>query len=102
MATLLSSSCISRCVYLAAGQVLALAAGEGAVVDAEGHAHGRLFDQDGRQRPGIVRIGQGIADAHVGDAGHGDDGAGLDLGLGDALQVVEGEDLGHFAGDQLA
>jgi hypothetical protein len=79
---------------LAAGDVLALAPGEGAVVDAEDHAHRRLFDLDRRQGDGVERVGQGVADAHAGDAGHGHDRPGTDLGLLLPLQVAEGIELG--------
>ena len=47
---------------LAAGDVLAVAAGEGAVVDAEGHGHCGFVDGDGGQARGAVGAGDGVAD----------------------------------------
>ena len=82
---------------LAAGEVLSLTPGKGAVVDGKRHAHRRLFHLDRRQRPRIVRIGQRVADAGVLDARYGDDAAGRHLGFGHALQVFEGVDLRHLA-----
>ena len=75
---------------LATGDVFALAAGEGAIVDAKGHAHRRLFDRDRGQRPGVLRIGQRIPDAYGRDAGNGDDVARPHGPLVYALQVLKG------------
>ena len=58
---------------VAAGDVLAFAAGEGRVVDAELDGDGRLVDDDERQRRGILEVGDGFADGDAVDAGDGDD-----------------------------
>ena len=82
---------------LAAGEVLAVAAGEGAVVDAKGHAHGRLFHGNRRQGARVVGIGKRVADAHIFDAGDGDDAAGLYHVHFLALEVAEDVGLGDLA-----
>ena len=81
---------------LARGAELPLTAGEGRVVDAEGHPHRGLLDGDSRQRVGVVGIGQGVADRHLVEPGQHHDVAGL--GGFDRLHVeaaVE-HDLGHL------
>ena len=75
--------------YLAAGDELALAPGEGAVVHGEGHLHGGrayLHELDGLHRSGAA---DGVADRDVADAAHGDDVAGAGLLYGHALQALE-------------
>ena len=57
----------------------ALPPGKGRGVDAKGHAHGRLFHLDGRQRDRVLRVGQGLADGNPLQPGQGDDLAGLGL-----------------------
>jgi hypothetical protein len=53
---------------LAAGDVLAFATGQRAGVDAEVHRQRRLVDLEHRQRRRVGRVGDGHADADVGDA----------------------------------
>ena len=79
---------------LAGGDVLALAAGEGRVVDGEGHLNGGGADLDELQRLHGVRGADGVADGDVADAGHGNDVAGGDGVHGDAVQTVELIDRG--------
>ena len=64
---------------LAAGDVLALAAGQRRVVDAEVHGQRRLVDLEHRQRRGIGRVGDGHADADLLDAADQHDVAGPGL-----------------------
>ena len=83
---------------LARGDLLALAAGQRAVVDAEGHRQGRRIDRDGRQRRGQFRRADGVRDGGLGQAGDGDDVAGLGLLHRHAVQAAEGQQLGQPAG----
>lgn len=78
---------------LAAGDELAVASGEGRIVDAEGHGHGGLVDADGRHRTGVLDVGDGRADLDVVEADDGADVAGGDfLGL-DAAEGFEDFDF---------
>ena len=63
--------------------------GEGAVVDGEGHLHGRGADLHEGQRLGKAFGADRVADGDVADAAHGDDVAGGRLGDGDAAEPVE-------------
>src|SRR5207302_7882667 len=80
-----------------------LSAGKGRSVHAECHAYGRLFDGLRGQRLGRLRIGQGIANGHVGDTGQGDDVAhrgAVDGNAGKPFVGIDGDDLewaGFFA-----
>ena len=77
---------------LAAGDELALAACEGAVVDAEGHLHGGVVDLHKGQGLHVGGVAQGVADGHIGDAAECDDiaGAGALCGLtAVGLEVVQ-------------
>ena len=58
---------------VAGGDVGALAAGERAVVDGEGHGDGRLGDLDEGQRLDGIRRADGVADHDVFNARDGDD-----------------------------
>ena len=58
---------------VAGGDVGALAAGERAVVDGEGHGDGRLGDLDEGQRLDGIRRADGVADHNVLNARDGDD-----------------------------
>ena len=88
---------------LAGGDLLAFAAGQRAVIDAEGHGQGRRVDRGGGQRGRHFRRADGFRDGGVGQPGHGDDIAGAHLIDRDALQAAEGEQLGQAAGfDHLA
>src|SRR5256886_788945 len=77
---------------LSAGDDFSLTAREGIVVHAEGHGGGRLLDADGGKRPGVGRVGDGVADPRL-DPGDGDDVAGR--GLVDLLarEPIKGEEL---------
>ena len=94
--TLPTSSERSRASTQARGHLVALAPGERRGVDPDRHRERRLVDRDHRQRPRVVRIGERLADRHLGDAGDGDDlaGAGL-LGL-DAVERLGHVQLRHL------
>ena len=77
---------------MAGGDIGALAAGERAVVDGEGHHDGRLGDLDEGQRLDGVRRADGVADHDVLDAGDGDDLAHLGRLDRHALEAVKGEE----------
>ncbi|MPM56064.1 hypothetical protein SDC9_102863 [bioreactor metagenome] len=78
------------------GEVLAGPAGQRGGVDADRHRDRRLVDGDQRQRPGILRVGQGLADGDLGDARDGDDVAGAG-GLGrDPLERLGHQQLGEL------
>ena len=86
---------VGQCLLLqtraqvAGGDIGALGAGEGAVVDAEGHGDGGLVDLHEGQRLGHGRRADGVADQQVREAGHGHDVAHLGaLGV-HPLQSVE-------------
>ena len=80
------------------GDLVALGAGERAVVDDEGHGDGRRVDRLRMQRLGDDRIAERVGDGALGQAGDGDDVAGLSLVDRLALEAAEGEDLGNAAG----
>ena len=82
---------------VAGGDVLALTAGEGAVVDLEGHFDRRLGDLDEGQRLDLQRIADCTADRDVRDAGEGDDLTRGGLGDRDAAQAVEGVERDDLA-----
>ncbi len=81
----------------AALHLVAFLAGERPVIDAEGHGQGRRVDRLG----GIGSLTAGsadrVGDGRVGQAGNGDDVAGLDLIDRLALEAAEGEHLGDAA-----
>ena len=77
---------------VAAGEVLAFAAGKGRGVDAEGHLQRRLVDLQPRQRPGMIRVADRVADLDLLQADDGDDVAGVglvDLSAAEVLEDVE-------------
>ena len=76
---------------VAGGDVGALAAGERAVIDGEGHHDGRLGDLDEGQRLHRVRRADGVADHDVLDAGDRHDLTHGRLLNRHALEAVEGE-----------
>ena len=59
--------------HLPRGQPAAVAAGQGRGVDADGQGEAGLVDRDRRQGPRVVRVGQRLADRHLGQAGDGHD-----------------------------
>ena len=65
-------------------------------VRADGHRDRRLVDGDEGQRAGVGRVGEGLADGDLGDAGHGDDVAGPGLLGGDPLEGLGPEQLGDL------
>ncbi len=83
---------------LAGGDLLAFAAGQRAVVDAEGHRQGRRIDRDGGERGGQFRGADGVGDGGLAEAGDGDDVAGFRLLHRHAIQAAERQQLGHPAG----
>ena len=89
---------------LAAGDVLALAAGQRRGVDPERHAQGRRVDVQPRQRTRVGRLGQRVADRHLGQAGDADDVARTGLLDVDPVDAVGGLQAGHGAaqGDRAA
>ena len=77
--------------------MLAVAAAERRVVDRQHHGDRRLVDLDVRQRARVLAVGEGLADAHLVEAGDGHDvpRAGLgDLDPPQPLVAVEQRDLG--------
>ncbi len=86
-------------LQVAAGDELALAAREGAVVDEELHREGRLVDRHRDEALGSVRSGHGVSDLDALQARHRHDVAGprrLDLPAGQAHETLE---LHHLGGD---
>ena len=73
---------------LAAGDVLAFAAGERRGVDLEIHGERRLVDFEQRQRFGMLGVGDGDADADFVDAVDQHDVAGLRFVGDDALEAL--------------
>ena len=77
----------------AARHLVALGAGERAIVDDEGHGHGRRIDGLGLDRNVVLGRREGVGHRALHEARDGDDVAGLaDLDRL-ALQAAEGEDL---------
>ena len=85
---------------LAARDVLALAPGERRGVDAERHAQRRRVDVETRQRARIGRVGERVADRHLGQPGDADDVAGAGLLDVDALDAVRGLEARHGAAER--
>ena len=86
-----------------AGDLAALGAGKGRVVDTEGHRQRRRIDRLRRHRSLDRRIANGMGDGRVRQAGQGDDIAGFRLVDGDTLQTAERQHLGDAAVlDQIA
>ena len=84
---------------VAAGDVLAVLAGEGGIVDGEDHVEGGLVDVDEGQGFGAFEVGDGVADVHVFDADDGADVAGFGAGgsfAAEALEEIEIDDLVFF------
>ena len=82
---------------LTAGDVLAFAAGQGAVVDREGHLHGGVVDLDKGQGLHLGGVAQGVADGDVGQAREGHDVAGGDVVAGDTAVGLEVVQFGQAA-----
>ena len=80
---------------LARGQPVALGAGERARVDPDRDRQARLVDGRHRQRPRIVRVGDRLADRHLGQPGERDDLAGPGLVGGDAFERLGDVELGR-------
>ena len=78
------------------GDLLAVAAGEGRGVDADGDRQAGLVDGDDGQRHGVLGVGQRLADGHLGEAGDGDDLAGRGLVDRDPLELLGDVELGHL------
>ena len=73
MLTLPRTSRSRRALDLARRQEAAVAAGQRRGVDAERHPQGRLVDRQAGQRARVGRVGDGVADGDLGQAGHGHD-----------------------------
>ena len=82
---------------LAAGDVLALTAGQGAVVDGEGHFHGGVVDLHEGQRLNLRGSTQRVADGDIGQAGECNDIACGDVVAGLAAIGLEIVQLGQAA-----
>lgn len=81
-----------------AGDVLAFPARKGAVVDGEGHGHGRLGDGNKGQRLYLFRVADRIADGDVLQTAHGYDVAHGSALRRQTLQAVEGVQAGQTQG----
>jgi hypothetical protein len=78
-------------------------AGQRRIVDAKRHRQRRRIDRLGVERLGHRRVADGVRDGRVGQAGDGDDVAGLGLLDRNALEPAERQHLGDAAGlDDLA
>ncbi len=71
-------------------------AGQRRRVDPDGHRQAGLVDADDGQRPGVDRVGQGLADGDVGEPGHGDDLSRPGRLGGDAMESLGDEQLGDL------
>ena len=60
---------VEAVAQVAGGEVRAVLAGERRGVHAEGHAQHRLVDDEARQRHGVGRVGERVADLDLGEAG---------------------------------
>ena len=89
-------------VQLGGGDEAPFLAGEGGIVDREGHGQGRLVDVHGRQRQRLVDVGHRLAQVDVLDAGQRHDVAGDRLGDADPADAVVGEDAADLVGLALA
>ncbi len=87
---------------VAAGDELAFLAGEGRVVDLEGHGYGRLVDGQRRQRLDGVLVAEGVGDVQLVHAGYADDIAGGGFLDFHALQTGVTHDLQDTAVTLLA
>src|SRR5690554_4795618 len=81
---------------MAGGDEFSLFSEEGGVVDGEDHAHRGLVDGDGRQRLGIVRVGDGVADFEIVQSDHGADVARFSPFRFGLLQPVENVEFFDF------
>ena len=77
----------------AAGDLVALGAGERRIVDEEGHGDGRRIDRLRRQRLGDRRVAERVGDGALLQPGDRDDVAGMRVVDRLALEPAEGEDL---------
>ena len=82
---------------VAGGDILALTAGQRAVVDREGHLHGGVVDLDEGQRLDLSGAAQGVADGHIRQAGEGHDIACGDVIAGLTAVCLEVVQLGQTA-----
>ena len=81
---------------LAGGQLRAVLAGQRRSVDADRDAEARLINGDQLEWARVGRVGQRLADRHLGDAGNGDDFAGPNLFSFDAVERFGDEEVGHL------
>ena len=87
---------------VSAGDVFALLADEGGIVDAEHHGERRRFDFGGDQRLGVDRIADGIGDVDGLQADQGDDVTGVGFLDVPSAQAVENLDLLNLGLDAFA
>ena len=81
---------------IARGDVVAFASGERRSVDREHHRDGRLVDHDGRQRRGILGVGDGLTDRDSFYARDRNDVSEFGFRNIHALQAGEGKQLGDL------
>jgi small GTP-binding protein len=82
--------------HLAGGELVALLARERRRVDAERHREAGLVDGDRRERDGVVRVGQRLADGHLGETGDGADLTRAGFGRVDAVERLGDVELGDL------
>ena len=87
---------VEASLHQAGRELGALGAGQRRGVDADGHGQAGLVDQDGRQGPRVVGVGQGLADGHLGEAGHGHDLARPRLVVVDPFEGLGDVELGDL------
>ena len=83
---------------LARGDFLALAAGQGTVIDAGRHRQGRRIDGDGGQWRRQIRGADRVRDGGVGQTGDRDDISGFRFVDRDSLQTPKRQQFGQAAG----
>ena len=81
---------------LSGGQLLPVGAGQRRGVDADGHGQAGLVHGDDRERPGVVGVGQRLADGDLGHAGHRGDLARAGLLALDPVEGVGDEQIGDL------
>ena len=87
---------VEAILNLARGDVLAVLAEEGRIVDGEEHRHGGLIDLDARHGFGRLDVADGVANLETFDAGHGADIAREDF-VGLLLaHALEGKEFLHL------
>ena len=96
--TLPTSSWSRRCLTRLAVSLSPSVPASGRGVDADRDAEARLVDDGDGQRARVVRVGDRLADRHVGQAGQRDDVAGACLVGRDAVERLGDVELGRAGG----